>query len=217
VTVAAGPEAVPALSFAVEGAEPVRHAAAPTIALALRIESELDVRSLTLNAQIRIAAPARLYDPGEQERLADLFGPPEGWGRTLRSLLWTTATLVVPAFSGATTAELAIACTYDFEVASAKYFHALADGVVPLELLFSGTVFSADEGGRLRAGLLSWSSEAAYPMPVRVWREAVELHFPNAAWLRVRRDAFDRLAQFRARRSLPTWEAVVDELLRERG
>jgi hypothetical protein len=212
VTLAAGTEAVPALFFAIEAAEPVRHAVAPTIALTLQIESDLDVRSLTLNAQVRIAAPSRPYDATEQGGLADLFGTPDRWGHTLRSLLWTNATLVVPAFSGSTRAELLIACTYDFEVAAAKYFHALEKGDVPLELLFSGTVFYADRG-LLRAGLLSWSSEAAYRMPVRVWKEAVEFHFPGSAWLRVRQDAFDRLAEFRVRRSLPTWEAVVDELL----
>jgi hypothetical protein len=206
----------PALAFAVESAQAVRHAAAPTIAFALRISSDGDVRSLMLQAQIRIAAPDRPYDDAAQERLRDLFGPPEGWGRTLRSLLWTHATLLVPPFSGTTTVELPVACTYDFEVAAAKYLHALEDGDVPLEFLFSGTVFYPGAGGALQTARLSWESESAFRMPVGVWQEAVERAFPGSAWLRVHRELFDRLAAYRARRTLPTWEAVLEELLEGR-
>jgi hypothetical protein len=210
-------ETAPALSFAVESAEAVKHAAAPTVAFVLRIESEGDVRSLMLSAQIRIAAPARGYDEETQARLADLFGRPADWGRTLRSLLWTQANLLVPAFSGVTTARLSVPCTYDFEVAASKYFHALGDGDVPLEFLFSGTLFYAGDGGALRTTRISWESEAAYRMPVAVWQQALDAHFPGAAWLRVRRDVFDRLVAYRTGRTLPTWEAVLEELLKGRG
>ena len=206
-------ESAPALDFAVESAEAVRHAAAPTVAFALRISSDVAVRSAMLQAQIRIAAPDRPYDDETQERLRDLFGPPEGWGRTLRSLLWAHATVLVPAFERTTTVELPVPCTYDFEVAAAKYLYALRDGDVPLELLFSGTVFYAGAGGALRTARISWASESAFRMPVSVWQEAVERAFPGSAWLRVRRDVFDRLVAYRTRRTLPTWEDVVDELL----
>jgi Family of unknown function (DUF6084) len=209
-------ETAPALDFAVESAEAVRHAAAPTVAFALRISSDVAVRSAMLQAQIRIAAPDRPYDDETQERLRDLFGPPEGWGRTLRSLLWAHATVLVPPFERTTTVELPVPCTYDFEVAAAKYLHALRDGDVPLELLFSGTVFYAGEGGALRTARISWASESAFRMPVSVWQEAVERAFPGSAWLRVRSDVFDRLVAYRTRRTLPTWEDVVDELLEGR-
>lgn len=206
----------PALSFEVASAEAVRHAAAPTIAFGLRVSSDGDVRSLMLAAQIRIAAPARGYDEATQARLVDLFGAPEGWGRSLRSLLWTHATVLVPPFSGDTTVELPVPCTYDFEVASAKYLHAVEDGEVPLEFLFSGTLFYAGPGGALQTARISWESEAGFRMPVGVWREAVERAFPGAAWLRVHRDVFDRLAAYRARRTLPTWDGVLEELLEGR-
>jgi Family of unknown function (DUF6084) len=208
---------VPALRFDVEGAEAVRFAAAPTVAFALRIESDRRVRSLALSAQIRIQATRRSYDPGAQERLVELFGDPSRWGTTLRSLLWTHATLLVPPFEGATTVELPVSCTYDFEVAAAKYFHGLEDGEVPLEFLFSGTVFYAGDDGALRTAQISWESEARYGLPVEVWKQAVDHHFPGSAWLRVRRDAFDRLNAYKARRALPTWEAAIDELLEGRG
>jgi hypothetical protein len=210
-------QSVPALTFSVEGAEAVRYAAAPTVSFRLRVESDGDVRSLMLAAQVRIAAPARAYDEATQVRLVDLFGDPDDWGRTLRSLLWTNATLLVPAFSGATTVDLAIPCTYDFEVAASKYLYALEDGEVPLELLFSGSVFFAGHDGALRTARISWESETSFRMPVSVWREAVDAHFPNSAWLRVHSEVFDRLVAYRNARTLPTWEAVLEELLEGRG
>jgi len=210
-------QSVPALTFSVEGAEAVRYAAAPTVSFRLRVESDGDVRSLMLAAQVRIAAPARGYDEATQARLVDLFGDPEDWGRTLRSLLWTNTTLLVPGFSGATTVDLAIPCTYDFEVAASKYLYAVEDGVVPLELLFSGSVFFAGPDGALRTARISWESETSFRMPVSVWRDAVEAHFPNSAWLRVHSEVFDRLVAYRNARTLPTWEAVLEELLEGRG
>jgi hypothetical protein len=210
-------EATPALAFAVEGAEAVRYAAAPTIAFRLRIESDLPVRSLTLNAQIRIAATRRAYDAADDARLVELFGERSRWGQTLRSLLWTHATLAVPPFEDSALVELPVACTYDFDVAATKYFHALAGGDVPLELLFSGTVFYAGEGGLLRTARIPWEHEAAFALPVAVWKQAIESHFPGTAWLRLRRDVFDRLYAYKAERALPTWEAAVERLLEERG
>ena len=38
----------------------------------------------------------------EQERLLDLFDEPSRWGQTLRPMLWTHASVVVPPFNGAT-------------------------------------------------------------------------------------------------------------------
>jgi hypothetical protein len=204
--------AAPALSFAVSSAEPVRYAAVPTVSFGLRIESDAEINALMLSAQIRIAAPARAYDEATQARLVDLFGDPTGWGRTLRSLLWTHATLLVPAFAGETVVDLPVGCTYDFDVAATKYFHALADGDVPLEFLFSGTAFYTEDGA-LRTARISWESESRYRLPIAVWKEAVEGCFPGTAWLRMRRDVFDRLAAFRTERMLPTWESVIDELL----
>jgi hypothetical protein len=208
--------AAPSLAFAVESAAAVRYAAVPTVGFGLRISADGEIDSLMISTQIRIAAPARSYDDATQARLVDLFGEPQGWGRTLRSVLWTHATLVVPRFSDETTVELPVVCTYDFDVAGAKYFQALGDGDVPLEFLFSGTVFYS-ENRALRTARISWESEAQFRMPVAVWKEAVESCFPGTAWLRVRRDVFDRLAAYRSERMLPTWEHVIDELLERRG
>jgi hypothetical protein len=193
-------------------------AAAPTLRFALALDAGgAAVRSLTLDVQVRIAARERRYDADEQALLADLFGDPSRWGRTLRTLPWLRATLVVAPFDDATTAFLDVPCTYDFEVTAARYLAALGDGEIPLELLFSGTLFHAGEDGRLQASRIAWDrGEASCRLPVRVWRDALDACFPQSAWVRLERGSFERLAAFRAARALPSWEATLDALLNER-
>jgi hypothetical protein len=48
---------------------------------------------------------------------------------------------------------------------------------------------------------------------VRVWREALDRAFPGTAWIRVRRDVFDRLQAYKSTRALLTWDAALEELL----
>ena len=63
---------------------------------------------------------------------------------------------MVPAFTAVTEVDLQVPCTYDLEVASARYLHGLDDGTIPLLMLFSGTVFIAtDEGYSVE--LVPWS------------------------------------------------------------
>ena len=107
-------------------------------------------------------------------------------------------------------------CTYDLEVASARYLQGLDDGTIPLLLLFSGTVFVANEEG-YSVELIPWSCEAAYRMPVSVWQEVVDLHFPGSAWLRCGRETLDALSAFKAGHALPTWDATLTTLLKEAG
>jgi hypothetical protein len=207
---------VPNLDFRVEGAEVLEHAAVPSLLFKLRIENlqEEPIRSVSLNTQVRISARQRHYETVEQERLQELFGEPNRWGETLRSLLWTHTVLQVPRFSGSTVVGMPVTCTYDLEVAAAKYFYALEDGEVPLEFLFSGTVFYAAEGGWLQTTRISWEKEAEFRLPVRLWKEMMEHYFPNSAWIRLHRDAFDELYDYKVRMGLPTWETTVEALLR---
>jgi hypothetical protein len=210
--------AVPELGFTVLACEPLPHAAAPSLRFSLAIDAQgLAVRSVMLEVQIRIAATQRGYDAAEQAQLGDLFGEAHRWGTTLRNLLWTQATLVVPPFEGTTVVDLIVPCTYDFDVAAAKYLAGLHDGEIPLELLFSGTVFYAGASGALQINRISWNAEASHRLPVRVWRETMDHYFPNSAWLRLDREAFERLVAFRARRALTSWEAVIDALMEEHG
>ncbi|HEX8034549.1 MAG TPA: DUF6084 family protein [Ktedonobacterales bacterium] len=206
---------MPDLDFQIEGAEILPYAAAPTLLFKLRIENlEGDpVRSVALKTQIRILTMQRRYTNDEQERLVELFGATERWGETLKAMVWAHTTVLVPPFRGPTTVDMAIPCTYDFEVVSAKYFHALEQGAIPLEFLFSGTVFYAGRAG-LQVSQISWEKEAHYRLPAALWHEMMNLYFPNSAWLRLRQDVFDRLYSYKTRQGLLTWEDAVERLLR---
>jgi hypothetical protein len=204
------------LSFEVEGAHPVTYAAAPLLALKLRItgaEPERLLHAIALRCQVQINSPRRKYNPDEQTRLRDLFDVPERWGTTLRSMLWTFTTVMVPPFSGTTLVDLPIPCTYDFNVAATKYFAALEDGEIPLTLLFSGTVFYEAEDGAFQVAQIPWDKEATYRLPVRVWQEMMAHYYPNSAWLALRKDIFDRLYGYKVKKGLPTWEQTIESLL----
>lgn len=209
---------MPDLNFEVIGVAVPPFAAVPTLTFKLRIDNsneEERIQSVALQSQIRLAVTRRRYSPQEQERLLELFGEPERWGETLRSLLWTHASANVPRFTGSTVADLPVPCTYDFEVVSAKYFDALDDGAIPLNFLFSGTIFYENEEGNLRIGQISWSKEANYRLPVAVWKEMIARYYPNTAWIRLHKDVFDQLYRYKATHALPTWEQVIMRLLQE--
>jgi Family of unknown function (DUF6084) len=208
--------AAPELQFSVEGAEAVSRAAAPTIALRLGVErvGGGPVRSATVGVRVDIAPARRAYDATTRERLVDLFGAPDRWGDTLGSIGWSRATVLVGPFADRATAELALPCSYDFDVAAAKYLDALRDGDIPLDLMFSGMVLY-DSDGRVQAAPIAWDREATYRLPVQVWRDAMAAAFGDSPWLRLRRDTFDRLSAYRARGAYTSWDAAIDSLLGE--
>ena len=210
--------AIPELSFAIAAARPLEPAAVPTIEFELAIGGQpgIAVRSLMLNVQLQIAARRRGYDELAERRLVEVFGTPDRWGSTLGTLPWQRTSLVVPPFEEQTTVSLAVPLSLDLEVVASKYFYALSDGAVPLEFLFSGSVFYSGPDGRLQTTRLTWESEAEFELPVATWRAAIERHFPGAAWLRLDRESFDRLYEFKAERALPSWEAAIDALFEER-
>ena len=208
---------MPRLGFAIEDGGPLDPAAVPTLRFAVRIDAGgAEVRSLALHVQLRIAATRRSYDQRDESRLAELFGRSEQWSKTLRSLHWTNVPLQVGPFSGSTVVDLHVPCTYDLEVTATRYLHALNDGEVPLEFLFSGAVFYTGPGGRLQVQPISWSAEADYRLPVAAWREMMDIHFPNSAWLRVSRSSLERLHAYRGRHALLTWDNTLDRLLEGR-
>jgi hypothetical protein len=207
---------MPDLDFQIESAEVTPYAAAPQLALKLRVsnsDQDETIHTVALRSQIQIEVTRRHYTSDEQEKLRDLFGEPDRWGQTLRSLLWTHAPVVVPSFVHETVVDLPIPCTFDFNVAATKYFYGLQDGVIPLCLMFSGTVFYAKGGAGLQVAPISWNKEARFKLPVQVWRDVIEAFYPNTAWLCLRRDAFERLYQYKIRKGIPTWEQAIEELL----
>jgi hypothetical protein len=210
---------MPDLSFRVESATVVPFAAVPMIAFQLRIENlvpDETIHTIALRCQIQIEATRRRYAPGEQERLLDLFGHPDRWSHTLRNLLWTHATAVVPSFAGRTTVvDLQVPCTFDFNVAATKYFEGLTDGEIPLNLLFSGTVFYAPGDSQLQVAPISWEQEARFRLPVKLWREMMDAYYPNSVWINLHRDVFERLYQYKIQHGIPTWEQALESVLDE--
>ena len=201
----------PDLNFTVDGAEPLRFAASPHIVFKLRVsnDSALAIHTVILRCQIQLDTSRRRYGTDEQTRLTDLFGPPSQWGETLRGLLWTNTSAVLPAFQNDLTVDLPVPCTFDFNIAATKYFEGLESGDVPLCFYFNGTIFYASESGALQVVQISWEKEAAYRMPIDVWKAMMDMHYPNVAWLCLQRDAFDRLYEFKVRHGIPTFEEAV--------
>ncbi len=212
---------MPELSFHVEGAEPVPFAASPLLSFKLRIVAAgagpeaagLSIQTVALRAQIRIEPARRSYVPTEQAGLLDLFGEHHRWGQTLKSLLWTHSSLIVPSFTGTTLVDLHVACSYDFNLAVTKYFHSLENGEIPLCFLFSGTIFFSGQDGTLKVTQIPWENEASFRLPVSTWRSMMDLYYPNTSWLCLRRDVFNRLYQYKTQSGLPTWEETLERLL----
>ncbi len=207
---------MPALGFAVTGVEAASRGLVPLLHFNVQITNETGnetIQSIMLQTQIQIAAPQRPYSEVEKTKLLELFGTPDQWGNTLRNKLWTHANTIVPTFSGRTETTLSVPCSYDLNLAAAKYFYALESGEVPLLFLFSGTIFYAGAEGRLQVQQISWNCEATYRMPVSRWQELMDHHYPNSAWLTLDRATFDRLYQFKRNAGVTSWEQAIDRLL----
>ncbi len=200
-------------------ATPEPFAATPTLAFRMRMkapERTGRIESIALRAQIRIEPQRRQYEDGDREPLRELFGAAEMWSESLRPFLWTHATTTVRGFSESTEFDLPVPCTYDFDVAAAKYLHALQDGEVPLILLFSGSVFRNGPQG-LQVVPMSWDCEARHRLPVRVWREMMDRYYPNSGWLRLRRDVLDELLRLKAERAVATFDDLLQSLFDDIG
>lgn len=207
---------MPDLSFRIEKAEPQRFTVAPTLLFKLRISNAAPgetVHSVALRCQIQLEVTRRQYVEQDQKNLKDLFGEPERWSQTLKTMLWTHASVVAPAFEDTAIVDLPVPCTFDFNIAATKYFHGLADGDVPLNFLFSGTVFYADENGSLQVAPIPWDKEARFRLPVKAWQEMMEIYYPNSAWLCLRRDVFERIHQYKIEHGIPTWEQALESIL----
>jgi hypothetical protein len=204
------------LVFDCIGVQPDRFAVVPSMTLALRISETTgqQVDAIALRCQIRIEPAKRRYTGEEAQRLNDLFGDTQRWAETLRPLQFTTVSTMVPGFTSSIGIDLPVPFTYDLEIGYARYFDSLDTGEVPLLLLFSGTLFSVTDG-KLQVQQVPWSKEAVCRVPVNVWREAVDAHFPNASWIKMSRQTLEELQRFKTRRALPTWDATLSALLEQ--
>jgi hypothetical protein len=207
---------MPELDFQIVGVDSVERGLVPLLEFAVGIRNGTPserIQSVMLQAQIHIQAPQRAYNASEKDKLHDLFGPPEDWGRTLSPRFLAHSNTIVRGFADRTQATLPVPCTFDLNVATAKYFYALEDGQVPLLFLFSGTYFYSAADGRLQIGQISWNSEASYQMQISVWREMMERHYPGRGLVSLDRDTFDLLYAFKRRHGFATWEQAIECLL----
>jgi hypothetical protein len=207
---------VPELHFSIEGAEAVANAAAPMIALKLRVANlpaSEAVHTLALRCQVQIEPARRSYVPHEREKLLDLFGEPERWSRTLRPLLWMNTSIAVPGFSDNLLVDLQLPCTFDFNVSATKYFHALNGGDIPLCVMFSGTIFYKGADDALQVAQVPWDREANFRLPASIWKQMMDIYYPNTAWLCLQRDAFEQLYEYKMRHGIPTWEQAIARAL----
>jgi hypothetical protein len=159
----------------------------------------------------------RAYDDATRGRLVELFGAPERWAVTTRSLVWAALDVVVPAFTGSTTVTVPIACHYDLELAAAKYLHSLPDGQAPLALHFNGVIYYPADDGGLQMVLVPWSQSIDFRMPVSVWRETIEHYYPGTAWVALQARTLEALQRQKLDRGLATLDACIIELLEAGG
>ena len=128
-------------------------------------------------------------------------------------MLWTHVTVALPQFDDRVSIEVPVPCTFDFNVAATKYFHGLSDGDVPLTFLFSGTAFY--ESGLERTLLVApvpWDKEATFRLPVRTWHTLMDT-LPQRGVVAPAPRHFERLAEFKRRYGIPTFEETLERLL----
>lgn len=202
------------VSFTVTDIAPEPYAVTPvlTARVAVSVPGAEPVHAIALRCQVRIDPVRRGYSDEEETGLVDLFGPRERWATTQHTFLWQHCAAMVPGFSGTAEVALPLECTYDFEVAATKYLHALRDGPVPLQFLFSGTIFTAGQRG-FAVQQVPWDCEHRYGMPVSVWRALIQQHYPNSGWVRLGHDTATALAEYKSERGLLSLDDAVCTLL----
>jgi hypothetical protein len=214
-----GPVAPPEPDFAVLGARPTRHAAVPTLLLDIQVSEPRGHRiyMIALTVQLMIEPARRTYDDETRERLLEMFGSPERWAVTTRSLVFAQLQVLVPAFTGSVVVPVSLPCSGDLELAATKYLHALPDGNVPLAAHFNGTIYYPREDGVLQMVLVHWNKSVDAHLPVAVWRETLEHYYPNTGWLSVNSRTLHALRREKLRRGLATLDECVATLLEESG
>ncbi|MEA2210541.1 MAG: hypothetical protein QOF83_489 [Solirubrobacteraceae bacterium] len=218
-TVSDAPWTGPEPEFAVLGARPVRHAAAPMLSLDLQVSEPggRQIYMIALRIQLMIEPARRGYDDDTRAKLLELFGEPERWAVTTRSLVWSQLDVLVPEFTGMTTVAVPVACSYDLELAAVKYLYSLPDGMAPLALHFNGTVYYRDAAGALQMVLVPWNTSIDFRMPVSVWRETIEHYYPGTGWAALRGDTLAALQRAKLDRGLATLDATIAAVLQETG
>ena len=87
------PPVAPEPEFQVLGVTGRRHAAVPALDFDVHVAEPggRQVYASVLTAQVMIEPARRRYDAETREKLVELFGSPERWATTTRSLVWHQA------------------------------------------------------------------------------------------------------------------------------
>jgi hypothetical protein len=201
------------VTFAVLAVAPEPYAVTPLLTARIGIAAgDEPVHAIALRCQVRIDPLRRGYTDDEAAGLLDLFGTRDRWSTTQHSFLWQHTTAMVPGFVGTTQIELPLVCTYDLEATAAKYLHALRDDVIPLQFLFSGTVFTKGHHN-FAVHQIPWDREDHYDMPVSVWHDLIDLHFPNTGWVRLDHDTIRALVAHKSAHGMLGLDAAITALL----
>ena len=200
---------MPDLNYTIEGAEPQRFAAAPLLLFKLHLRrgppdgmlADADPRRRPALPGADRAGAASLHD-AEKDRLLDLFGTPERWGRRCGPCSGRTSTRPSRVRRHCNV-DLPVPCSFDFSLAATKYFAALEEGDIPFCFLFSGTIFYEAPTAPCRWRRSPGRRRRTFRLPGGDLAGMMDLHYPNIAWLCLRKDVFDRLDRFQSRSGLP--------------
>ena len=161
------------------------------------------IRSVLLDVQIQIAAPAAVYDPGRAGAAGRAVRRARALGHTLRTLLWLRTTVVVPPFTGATVVDLRRAVHLRLRghgVALPRTRSTTAR--CRSSSCSAGPSSTPAPAGALQTARIALGREAEYRLPVAVWRETMDSYFPGSAWLRLRPRRLRPAVAYRARHAL---------------
>jgi hypothetical protein len=202
----------PQLDFSVTSVYAERRAPSPTIRFRMCVRAVGDpLAALVVRYRVQIEPAHRGYAGGEQALIQELFGETEHANNGIRPLQWSDGAVALEAFADEAEFEVRVPCTYDMDVASAKYVNALRDGEIPVRLIFGGTAFRRTQTEVVAETLAE--RQCATTVPLQTWHDALDAHFHRQAWIRVGRTTFDELCRYRAQHGLLDWESTLRELL----
>ncbi len=62
---------------------------------------------------------------------------------------------------------------------------------------------------------MPWDIDVRYELPLAVWRDMMEHHYPKSGWVRFEERTLDRFLKYKAGRGLTSLDACLIELLED--
>jgi hypothetical protein len=201
--------------FTVRAARISPLAAAPTLVFDLDVSdrSEREIFTIALAVRIAIEPARRAYDDETRERLTELLGESGRAGAPTRTTPWAQVDVLVQPFRGNGSVAVPVPCGYDLEIAATNYFRSVSDGEVPLAFHFNGSVYYADDDGRMQIVQISWEESTDFRMPIAAWQRMIDAYYPNRGWVPAGTETIERLRRFKLEQGLPSYEVALERLL----